>query len=251
MTKFALLTLTCLPLLVAAQDSKQDTKPDTNTHPAKEAIVTKVIHLRYAHPEAVRELLFNTGGVNVAANNGMKALVVRGAASQIPIVEQTIKELDVPQASEATRDVELTFYIVGATNRPGESAPPPPDLAPVIKQLKAVFPYVSYTLLDTVLMRGHEGKMSDSGGELRAYPNTDASSHSSYHINCTINPKNLPDDGAIHLEQFIYQSYVAKFETRIQTDLDLRPGQKIVAGQTNIDDGNSALFIVVTGKYVE
>ncbi len=241
MTKFAILILAISPLL-AAQDA--------NTRPAQELIVTKVIHVRYASAETIKDLLFHAN-VNAAANNGLKALVLRGSASNIAAAEQTVKELDVPQVSDAARDVDLTMYIVGATNRPGESNPVPPELAPVVRQLNAVFPYASYRLLDTALVRGCEGKIMHMGGILQSFPNAEPAAHSSYNLGGMILPRTDDAGDTIHLGNIHFTAFVSKFEAEIRTDFDLRPGPKVVVGKTNIDDGNSALFVVLTGKFVQ
>ncbi len=45
--------------------------------------------------------------------------------------------------------------------------------------------------------------------------------------------------------QFQYQ------EVGINTDLDVREGQKVVVGKTNMDSSDRALIVVVTAKVVE
>ena len=65
-------------------------------------------------------------------------------ASNVASAEQTVKELDIPQASDSGRDIEVTVYVLGATNKP-QSAVTTPTATPkpleaVVKQLQSIFP---------------------------------------------------------------------------------------------------------------
>jgi type II secretory pathway component GspD/PulD (secretin) len=80
--------------------------------------ITKVVHVRYAVPKAIADLLNpGQGGFIAVADNGMKAVVLKGRPDKIAEAEQTIKELDVPPAGESAHDIEVTVYVIGGTSK--------------------------------------------------------------------------------------------------------------------------------------
>ncbi len=82
--------------------------------------VTKVIHVRYARAEAVKGLI--GGGLDAYANNGLRAIVLKGSAASVAAAEEAVKELDVPAASEMGRNVELTVYVICAGSTAAQSS---------------------------------------------------------------------------------------------------------------------------------
>lgn len=242
MTKLAFFALTFSPLLLAAQNVKTPADPET---------VTKVIHVRYVPAESLRDLVGH-GNIGVFANNGLKAIVLKGTEANVTAAEQAIKELDVPSPSESARDVELTIYVIGASTQGSQMVQPVPELEPVFRQLKAVFPYASYQLLDSVLVRGHEDKMTSTSGLLRSFPDVRPESPHVYNIIFQLAPRSAAPGQIISLDRFVFDTGVGNSDTKVKIDthLDLKEGQKVVVGKTNVEDGNSALFIVVTAKFV-
>jgi hypothetical protein len=243
MNKYAMATVALWPALMFAQDTEKPVvKPEH---------VTKVIHVRYARAEALRDLV-EIGGGRCQANNGLKVLVVSGTASDIASAEQTVKEIDVPSPTELARDVEITVYVLGATQKGTVEATA--EMEPVIRQLKSVFPYGSYQLLETVLIRGHEGRGAYSAGLLKNFPNAETAFLNRYNINCELDtpPAAGPADRTIRFTKFSFNTGVPNSDVRLtlETNLDVQEGQKVVVGNTNIDGGNAALFVVVTAKFV-
>lgn len=212
--------------------------------------VTKVIHVRYARAEALKDVL-NNGGASVLANNGLKAVVVRGSASSVAATEQAVKELDVPLPYELARDVELTVYVIGASPQATPEDKFTAEIAPVIRQLKAVFPYGGYQLLDSMMIRSREGRGSQSDGILRSF--SSGQSHPNpYHIRCNLGERN--DEGSdrtIRLDGFSFSTRVPDADVSIDANFDIQNEQKVVVGSTNIDGGNSALFVVVSARFVQ
>lgn len=232
MSKYAL-ALALLPTLTLAEDAE----------------VTKVIHVRYARAEALKDVL-NNGGASVLANNGLKALVVHGSAAFVAATEQAVKELDVPLPSELARDVELTVYVIGASPQATPEDKSTADIAPVIKQLKAVFPYGGYQLLDSMMIRSREGRQSQSDGILRSF--SSGQSHPNpYHIRCNLEGNDEGSDRTIRFDRFSFATQVPDADVSIDANFDIQNEQKVVVGSTNIDGGNSALFVVVSARFVQ
>ncbi len=51
----------------------------------------------------------------------------------------------------------------------------------------------------------------------------------------------------IRLQNFHFQSHGAD----VNTDIDMREGQKVVVGNSNVDGGDSALFVVLSAKILD
>jgi hypothetical protein len=213
--------------------------------------VTKVIHVRYGRAEAIKDLV-GSGSVSAFANNGLRAIVLKGSTASVAAAEQAVKELDVPVASELARNVELTVYVIGASGQGGTESTPAPEIAPVVRQLKAVFPYGSYQLLDTMMIRTREGRSAASDGILKGFPNMQTASQNTYHVRCVLGERNNEGpERTVRLDKFDFGTQVPKSEATIDTNFDLQDGQKVVVGNTNIDGGNSALFVAVGAKFVQ
>ena len=236
MSKYAL-ALALSPALMLAQDS---------------ANIIKVVHVRYARAEAVKDLI--GGSLYVYANNGLKALVLKGNAASVAAAEEAVKELDVPAVSELARNVEITVYVVGAGAKgPVENAAPR-ELEPVFRQLKAVFPYSAYELLDSTIIRCREGRQAGSGGLLKNFPTAQTGFLNRYNIAFNLGERPESDsDRTVHFDRFNFSTGVPNSDIRVSVDtnLDVQEGQKVVVGNTNIDGGNSALFVVVSAKFVK
>jgi len=236
MNKYVIAMALC-PALMLAQESGN---------------ITKVIHLRYARAEAVKELIGGT--VYAYANNGLRAIVLKGNAASVAAAEAAVKELDIPALSELARNVELTVYTIGASaTGPAETAPAA-EIAPIVRQLKAVFPYGSYQLLGTVMIRSREGRSADIGGLLKNFPTAQTGFLNRYDIFLDLGDRLGGDsDRTIRFNRFKFNAGVpnSDIHVSVDTNLDVQEGQKVVVGNTNIDGGNSALFVVVSAKFVQ
>jgi hypothetical protein len=236
MIKYAL-ALALAPVVLLAQDSNE---------------ITKVIHVRFGRAEAIKGLI-GTGSVSAFANNALRVVVLKGSASSVAAAEEAIKQLDAPLPDELARDVEVTVYVIGAAAQATSEDRATADLAPVIRQLKAVFPYGGYQLLDTMMIRSREGRESQSDGILKHFPSAQNTElDHGYHVLCVLGDRNDPgSDRTVRLERFAFTTHADKSEISIHTDFDLQDGQKVVVGNTNIDGGNSALFVVASAKFVQ
>jgi hypothetical protein len=258
MMKTILLYVTLTPVLLWPQTPTSVPTPDT---------VTKVIRVHNARPEKLAEMV-SGGPAIIHANDALKAIVVRGRPADVATLEQTIRELDTASTTRASRNVELMVYLVS-----GSSAMPPSStpaekltaLAPVVKQLRAIFPYNDYQLLSTMLLRSGEGSTSFSNGLLKPFQNAPGGiAPSVYSIR--YNSATVSSDEAnptIHLREFRFDTRIAivtgtapstqfqTFSIGIETDVDLREGQKVVVGKANIESTDSAVFVILSAKLVQ
>jgi hypothetical protein len=245
MNKLAVVAAVALsPVMVVAQDPLPAPAP---------ANITKVVHIRYARAEAVKDMLL-LGGVHCSANNGLKALILYGAPAQVSNAEEAIKELDVPTQDDAARDVEIKVYVIGATSKAPVETASSPEIEPVLRQLKAVFPYSSYQLLDSSIVRAREGHGAGSKGLLKNFPDGQTGFLNAYTISCDLEPRSAGEgDRTIRFNRFGFSTGVpnSDLHVSVETNLDVQNDQKVVVGNTNIDGGNSALFVVVSAKFVQ
>jgi hypothetical protein len=207
--------------------------------------------------------------LSFSADPVLRLIAINGEPEAVSALEQVIKTLDVPPAVTQQQNVEVTAYLVIASPQAGPSKVPQ-DLESVVKQVKSVFPYQSYQTLETILLRVRNGQNGFTSGNAPAPGLTgENEQRSSYEFrfqsvgvtssdkvrSVRIDGLNLQlrvpyrqvwtaDDG-VKKERF------SSRDTRINTDIDLREGQKVVVGKSNIDGSDNALILVLTARVVE
>ena len=235
--------------------------------------ITKIIRVRYGNPEKLAGLVRGGVRVSVSADNALQAIVLNGPAAEVAAIEATIRELDVPVTVPPSRDVELIVSILGASDKPDlfSGGELPEALAPVVKQLRAVFPYKNYQSLGSMLLRSREeGKASENGvmqnfasarNDARPGPYSvyyESGSVSSSAGTAIVHVRNFrfnlrlpistevtnPDGKVVGIQPY-------EVDVTIQTDVDLREGQKVVVGKANVENGDSALFVVLSARLVD
>lgn len=229
--------------------------------------VMTVIRLQYARPSAIVEMVGPGSPITIRGDNGMRAVVVKGFPGDVADAERTIRELDVPAAGESTHDIEAVVYVIGAWNKSQPATTTPKEMEPVIKQLQSIFPYASYGLLDTMLLRSREGAQASTEGVMKdaAELSTGLVQAPSYVIQYQdVSVSGEGPKRTIHFNKFRFSAkltavnpsqppHTASFQTLnigLDTDLDIREGQKVVVGKTNVN-GDSALFVVLTARVLE
>lgn len=241
---------------------------------AQEPNVSKIVRVR-GNPNEIAELVGDRS-VSRRPSKSLQAIVLIGKQADVARVEKTIEDLDsLTPPSVSTQNVELFVYVVGGANQPFIAAQEVggPILSPVVKQLKATFPYAHYQLLSTMIMRSALNGSSESSGLMGIRQNPAFIRPTVYdlgynsaklsndatgllHLNtfrfhlkvpiATQNLSNISDKAAAPYQSINYQEY----DLGIQTDVDLREGQKVVVGKTNIADSDSCIFLVLSAKLV-
>ncbi|MGA8027337.1 MAG: hypothetical protein WB992_09325 [Bryobacteraceae bacterium] len=244
MNRFAaVLTLAFWGALSFAQTDADSSKE----HPLR---VTKVVRLNYVSPHVIVDLLSPGNPAAVVGDNALKAVVIKGEASVVAATEQAIKELDVQQAKDS--DIEVTVYVIGATSKSQSQTPPPKAIEPVVKQLQGIFPYENYELMDTMLIRSREGRPASTTGMIKNLGSSqDIIKTYSITYDVASNPSQA-DPHSIRFERFVFHANESTGSSvGFDTDFDIHEGQKVVVGKTNVDAGDSALFVVLTARVLE
>jgi hypothetical protein len=217
---------------------------------AEGGAITKVVRVH----TGARNLaaLASAGPVDVRADDALKAVVLRGKPADVSALESIIRELDSASSNPASKNVELTVYVLNGSSS-SATEEKLPAVAPVVKQLHAVFPYSNYQLLSTMLLRSGEGTPASTSGLLKGFGNSNTPSH--YTVSYRAARVSTDEAGpSIHLSSFHFVLQVAiatsMFDAGIDTDIDLRDGQKVVVGKSNIESVDSALFVVLVAKLV-
>jgi hypothetical protein len=222
-------------------------------------MVQRIVEVKHASPDRLRSLL-EIFGIHIKSDHALKTIALSGPAENVKAAEDAIRRLDVPPSS---RNIESTFYMIMASQKPEGNGKLPGELDSVIKQLKTVSAYQSYRLLDTIVLRSREGMSGATTGTLPLSVHVaDTPRSGTYQLNFA-SVSIDPDVKSGHLARFNNLQFSARmpvptgpnqvqfYENRIETSVDVREGQKVVLGKANVDGGDSALILVVTVKMVD
>lgn len=240
-------------LFALAAIAQQTTKPDK---PPKE-VVQKLFILKYADPGQLRELL-RVFDATVSQSGELHALTVSAPPDAMRAIEEAIQKLDVPAATP--KNVEMTMFLLVATDSAtAAGSTMPKDLDPVVTQLRNTFPFKSYGLLDVINFRTRTGQLvraASSGGSLPI-----GNKAAEVITQLSINSIALQSDGnTLRVDRLNAQIRVPTItessggdvkyqyiDLQMQTDLDIKEGQKAVVGRLSLTH-DQALFLVMMGK---
>jgi hypothetical protein len=218
--------------------------------PTPSQTVRKLIQLKYVNANQVGNLLrnfVNGRAFSMEADERLHVIAVRGTPEMVATIEDAVKKLDV-----APLDFELTVYLISTNAQPGDQLPE--ALASTAKQLHGVFAYKGYQLLDSFVLRGRDGAQNgyaegtiksstynfryNHAAVLEGTPKIVSLQNLSLQIRM---PSGIHNDKG----QMEYKS------TGVSSDIDIRDGQKVVVGKSDVNNGESPLILVVTAKVVE
>lgn len=146
-------------------------------------------------------------------------------------------------------NVELTIYLVtgAAQSQAAVKDEVPADLEATLRQLRGVFAYKSYKLIEAITMRGRNLSGSEVEGALPNYMHYDFK-----YAYVTISPETPHTIRIDGLRLQITQR--ARQETEVvalvSTNIDVKEGQKTVVGKSAVN-GSDALFLVIVPKVIE
>ncbi|WP_321476213.1 hypothetical protein [uncultured Paludibaculum sp.] len=230
----------------------------------------KVFDVKYVDVNALQELVrASVRDAKVNANKELKALSV-GTYNDFDMqtAEELVKRYDVPRGSapSGNRNIELIAYLMMAapTGNVGDAVPA--DLDPVVKQLKNLFGYTDFRLLDSAVLRAREGQEAETSGNVgritEQIPRI-ASYQLSYRNAAVVASDQTVvirfDKFRFHLRLPIASGVDANgkpngFEVSdigFSTNLDIRAGQKVVVGKAKTGSDKTAFILVLTAKAVD
>ena len=225
-----------------------------DSRPAQEksaAIITRTIDVKNAEVVSIIDTLraiAKANGTTMAPDLANRLIILSGDPDRVAELEGLIHRLDVPPPASQRVSVELTAYLLVAGEDEGVGQPVPAQLEPALAQLRKTFTYKSYQLLDTLWMRNRVGRKAETTG---IFPRSEAAargrSSSGYTFSCSIS--HVTHDGkgdVIHLDNVD----IITGSGRIETNIDIRPGQMVVVGKTSYE-GDQAMIAVLSARIVD
>src|SRR5438132_113405 len=150
MKRLILTALLALPLLAQQREER----------------TTKLVHLKYADPQAVSGMIAQFG-VTPMPNSQMKVMTLFGTPAQIAAAEAALQQLDI-----APKTIELVVHFVVGSDQPNlTGSAVPADIRDVINQLKNTFTFKDYRMLDTLTLRTRSGSPAETTGILSSGAN--------------------------------------------------------------------------------
>ncbi len=203
----------------------------------------RVFMLKYADARNVAGVL-SVFGYGIKADRDLHVVAVSAPAEAMSAIEDAVKRLDVPAA--APRDIDLTVYMIVASQQASPDAGLPPELQPVAAELKKIFGYKNFHLLDTMLLRAQPGYKATAHGV------TGTTERSPYTFEVV--PVAITEDSngrLIRLDNLNLSVHLPGDRLAgISTEISVREGQKAVVGKSNMGIDQS-LILVVTAKVVD
>jgi len=248
---------------------KDEQKKDEQT-PAQQPqkLSVKLFEIKYRNPSSLANSLQSLGSgaenSRIYPNDDLKTLTVRDYPENIAVIEEAIKRLDTQQSAREEPSVDLSIRVLlTRTDAPTNlvPAPPlPPDLSDVVKQMQNTFAFKDYQLVTTIVQRA---KTIRAPGKTAVYGKGDAlwietfkredgglqplqaKADYEYKVNGIVIATNASGVAKIQLDSFSF-----KFgNAYVQTDLDVRDGEKLVVGTASW--GNKAMILVLTAKIIK
>ncbi len=220
-----------------------------------EARVQRVISIKNGNLHGIlrtiRALLQNTSVLVTSSDN--EHLILSGPKDAVAGFEEIVKQLDV--APVAKKNIETTVYMVVASSQASSGATVPAELDPVVKQLKGVFNYKSFRLLDSFVLRSRDTEKAVTNGFLTPLETTlPAGTKISYQFQYG----RVSLDGREANRVIRYDNLRLGIrlpggnDIGISTDVDVPEGKKVVVGKTSaIEGADGALILVISAKVVD
>jgi hypothetical protein len=265
-TRFWLAAIAVLTLVSGTELYAQNPQPALQNSPER---VVRVIEVKYVNPYELSVLLepFSRSSGLVKANSQLNTITLSGSSEVVSAMEEIVRRFDV--APPKPKNIEITAYLLAASDSASPVQAMPTQLEPVLRQLRSTFAYKSYQLLETIIARSgidfpsqSKTRFSSSG----SIPNPVAPDKRIPYSFEYIHPSLSHDEkgDSIHLEslrlylEFEKKQVMTNEGSKIfidskgfSTNLDLRAGQMVVVGKTNFDVGNDALIAVISAKVVD
>jgi len=165
----------------------------------------------------------------------------------MPAAGQDQKPGDLPKGPA---NVALTVYLVSglAQPQPAGKDDVPQDLAETLQQLRGVFTYKSYKLIEDITLRGRNQGGAEVAGVL-----PDLSDYDFRYARARVAPDS---PRVVHLDGLRlwisrrHANRAADTVALVSTDLDVRDGQKTVVGKSAVN-ATDAIFLVIVARIID
>jgi uncharacterized Zn-finger protein len=247
MRRIALALMLLLPIGTWAQEKKEEPKPEQTS---------KVFEVRPGNVERITGALRNLVGHDaVKTDRNLGMIVVRTQPELMPAVEQVVRRLDT--AVPIPNNVEITVFLLEASREPAAGASIPAELQPTVAQLRNIFAYQNFQLLDTAVLRSRSMQTANVNGVLSV---VSFGKDFTLPYQVRLRPMVQTDDKArsIRIDDLRFATQVPvdsaghpRVTASIEAEIDVREGQKVVVGKTGLEGTKRALILVLSGKIVD
>lgn len=206
---------------------------------------TRVFKIRYANLEDMAKVIGMFGG-KMSTSEELRVITWTGPPELLPGIQQAVEQLDVPP--EPVPNVEFAFYFLTASKGGATRDGVPAELQPVTGQLKEVFGFTAFSLLDTAFLRASH--RAEANGMFRLPPSNNSATYTLDLRNVHVRAGEQRGNSISVSLDFRANVPGAANHAFLATDIEFREGQKAVVGKTNIDGSSDTFFLIVTGRVV-
>jgi len=206
---------------------------------------TEMVKLKYARAQDIHQILMTYRSPQgfIQSHQNLEAITINDIPENVEKMLAVIKELDV-KPMDFIFTVQLVLGSDTDEGRPDESL----MSDPVIKELRNLLKYKSYSQLDTSLVRALDRERS----EVTLGRNAE--------LTLRIRPKYVKDEKKemIQLETELMrmggilagQNPRRDWTTLISSNFTIKPGDKTVVGVSKMDGEGKGLILIISGKIV-
>ncbi len=223
-------------------------------------MVARLIPVKHLRDRELAQALnlMQVFGVNIQRSD-LGVISVSGSETMVKAFEEAFQKLDVPKAvvAQAARNVEVILYVVAATAKPGASDAIPAALEPVIKQMRGVFQYPHYRVLDTQIIRQRVNTPGSQKWRSETYAQVPHPTNGTTYTCVTGFHAEADESAKVGIFRFngfffrcTYPASPTQTQAQVLADIDLREGQKAVVGKSSVGD-DSALFLVLSARQLD
>ncbi|PYS33111.1 MAG: hypothetical protein DMG14_32545 [Acidobacteria bacterium] len=222
---------------------------------------TRIFDIKYTDVNLLERVL-SVFGAQINPSPQLHVLSVRAPKEIMPAIAEAIQRLDVPPAPPPpSKNIELIIYVINAADQPDDASLPAP-LQPVINQLRSVLSYKGFQVVDTQVVRGMNGRQTQTSGHLPFVPKplsvgTATPPPSIYRFNTTFRVRGTDKEPVVFLEGMKFGVQIPNFQNGgwqyydvgINSDVEIPRGQQVVVGKTTI--GERALILVMSARVLD
>lgn len=223
----------------------------------KPPTVTKLLTIKHLQGREMAQAMNLVRMFGVSVMESELGLVgISGPEAAVTAAETALAKLDVAKAGDGPRNAEVVMWVVAASSK-FQADSLTPALEPVIKQMRGIFQYPHYRILDTQIMRQ---RVNSPGGNrwkaelIAQVPNPAKEATYTCHTDFLIDADPAAKTPVFRFNNFSFRCYYPAQPTLtqayIKTDVDVREGQKAVVGKSSIGD-DSAIFLVLTARSLD
>jgi hypothetical protein len=202
--------------------------------------VQKVFTLKHVRvDDMARVLSVFPAEISGMERGNMHVLSVSAAPAVVAAIEETIKRLDVPLP--AVRSVDLTAYVLECSP-PGDGGTVQADLQDVVAQLKRTFNYSGCVVGRTLFTRASDGS--------RLQMDSREGSAGMYSLSAMLQVDSTEPTVVIRLRQLYFNNSGPTQGGRLNGDIDIRDGQKVVLGRLGATESGKHQIVVLAAMLV-